>query len=252
MAYQNRRNSQSQSFNPLPAPEYREILEAARHIRCRVKFQSAPCTRVQGDSGTSKPFVSATQVSIRSLHQSTGRFHPLDSTKATQQVSIRSLHQSTGRFQQLWRPAISCLVSIRSLHQSTGRSYCTPLVSPVIVVSIRSLHQSTGRFLSADVWWLLYTSFNPLPAPEYREILAMSIEFFPRIEFQSAPCTRVQGDQLEQIILRPNQKVSIRSLHQSTGRLSLLDIQQVVSYVSIRSLHQSTGRCDFKVAIVGY
>ena len=90
-------------FNPLPAPKYREIpRHSGGHIHQWGPFQSAPCTKVQGDqllsiTGTNTWFL---QVSIRSLHQSTGRFGLSQYARfglSVSSVSIRSLHQSTGR-----------------------------------------------------------------------------------------------------------------------------------------------------------
>ena len=89
------------------------------------------------------------------------------------------------------------------------------------------------------------TSFNPLPAPEYREILLRHRVRATPSEFQSAPCTRVQGDYINLISCATLNGVSIRSLHQSTGRSyqAFKSAVQVAHYrVSIRSLHQSTGR----------
>ena len=132
-------------------------------------FQSAPCTRVQGDNFSF--------------------YNPaLDVV-----VSIRSLHQSTGRSRLFYCPLNRFAVSIRSLHQSTGRCPLFERSHIHQTVSIRSLHQSTGRFPLFFTFPMLTLSFNPLPAPEYREI-------FHAFQF------------------RPIFKVSIRSLHQSTGR----------------------------------
>ena len=94
-----------------------------------------------------------------------------------------------------------------------------------ILVSIRSLHQSTGRYDSAGMSLCDATRqcFNPLPAPKCREIqlpesaggdFAVSIRSLHQStgrwsiraareaakQFQSAPCTKVQGDCLPLMI----------------------------------------------------
>ena len=109
-------------------------------------------------------------VSIRSLHRSIGRLPGRKVMNALQVVSIRSLHQSTGRF----------------LEMAGG---CSPSS-----VSIRSLHQSTGRSQPLWLWTEQAVCFNPLPAPEYREIYDSIHHRAEPYWFQSAPCTRVQGD----------------------------------------------------------
>ncbi len=181
-------------------------------------FQSAPCTEVQGDIiGDCHRLISLGNVSIRSLHRSTGRFRlSAITSSAPEGVSIRSLHRSTGRSVRHIRVKVSMrpitgsfnplpapkyreifigstagkgAVSIRSLHRSTGRLQDGLLVRLKYPVSIRSLHRSTGRSQTGSGPSVRF-GFNPLPAPKYREILP------------------------EYAIKR----VSIRSLHRSTGR----------------------------------
>ena len=77
-AHNGRRHAHTRCFNPLPAPKYREMQFGDDILRMGMTswlFQSAPCTKVQGDSSISTAPVQcmAYRVSIRSLHQSTGR-----------------------------------------------------------------------------------------------------------------------------------------------------------------------------------
>ena len=182
-------------------------------------------------------------VSIRSLHQSTGRLIDHSGNYLGFWVSIRSLHQSTGR------SPISLLTSPASEFQSApctrvqGDLSTTSRHPPSSVVSIRSLHQSTGRCNINLPIPFNRRSFNPLPAPEYREIeKVISVDVVREVSirslhqstgrspchirplsfgvrFQSAPCTRVQGDVITDYNQVATKDVSIRSLHQSTGRL---------------------------------
>ena len=149
------------------------------------------------------------------------------------------------------------MVSIRSLHQSTGRYCFAPRNASAAetTVSIRSLQTKVqgdvqDRHTAAAV--MMQCCFNPLPAPKYREIgdrhlqyadsdIRVSIRSLHQstgryqggihdmdarhFSFQSAPCTKVQGDNCIEgnrtmVYMR---QVSIRSLHQSTGRYKVRD-----------------------------
>ena len=135
-------------FNPLPAPEYREMEKAGVTRRCSEDlFQSAPCTRVQGDPCT---WLFVAKILFR--------------------VSIRSLHQSTGR----------CAPELAGTYKEEFQSApCTRVQGDL------GIFRGQRR---------LYRCFNPLPAPEYREMWQQLVSTGQITGFQSAPCTRVQGD----------------------------------------------------------
>ena len=132
-------------------------------------------------------------------------------------------------------------VSIRSPHQSKGRRGRLRLLLWILCVSIRSPHQSKGR----------------RPVPRRRRP--------PSTEFQSAPLTKARGDRggrsahapVSRFNPLPSPKqgetvgekrqviyiqVSIRSPHQSKGRLLYGRSLRLDLLVSIRSPHQSKGR----------
>ena len=62
--------------------------------------------------------------------------------------------------------------------------------------------------------------------------------------FQSAPLTKARGDPLLPRNDRAPGRVSIRSPHQSKGRLPIVHDERQIGHVSIRSPHQSKGRQD--------
>ena len=189
-------------------------------------FQSAPCTRVQGDINLTGCMTPHWMVSIRSLHQSTGRWYEWRGTVQCVHVSIRSLHQSTGRYPKAIDSLGPTQVSIRSLHQSTGRSSESSL--------LRCVHQCFNPLPAPEYREIRFdrdsqhghACFNPLPAPEYREIqiiipihtatdvsirslhqstgryVDVAIIAVGAVKFQSAPCTRVQGDQATCLLMR--------------------------------------------------
>ena len=84
--------------------------------------------------------------------------------------------------------------------------------------------------------------FNPLPAPEYRE---MGIVLLPPPSdrtFQSAPCTRVQGDKAAAEIAAREEQFQSAPCTRVQGDRNGNALRFYLKVVSIRSLHQSTGR----------
>ena len=182
-------------FNPLPTPEYRKIkCKRAHRLLGRVSirslhqstgrserdlmyigqskvFQSAPCTRVQGDlaclsiSTRSMVFQSAPCTRVQ------GDSSPANAPHAWWPVSIRSLHQSTGRLGKK-TSSINLIEEFQSAPCTRVQGDRPNPKNPIVFtrVSIRSLHQSTGRFQKSFCFSGSLSCFNPLPAPEYREI----------------------------------------------------------------------------------
>ncbi len=119
-------------------------------------------------------------------------------------------------------------------------------------VSIRSLHRSTGRLKSvAPKLPIGYNSFNPLPAPKYREIECVSNLKRPKPRFNPLPAPKYREMKARDTLWLLGLIVSIRSLHRSTGRsrdgTSLFQPGRSLvrkHRVSIRSLHRSTGRSE--------
>ena len=159
-------------FNPLPAPEYREIGAKSIMQITRERFN-------------------------RSLHQSTGRFIGLFVSSKTYIVSIRSLHQSTGRFASgCSRGQVSRLFQSAPCTRVQGDQNRQEQMADAIVVSIRSLHQEyreidSGKVANAKFDYVSIRSLHQSTGRSVQEFALSQVGS----EFQSAPCTRVQGDQ---------------------------------------------------------
>ena len=205
-----------QSFNPLPAPKYREI---------RRRWRGAP----------------RHNVSIHSLHRSTGRYIPMSD------IEMMIAFQSTPCTEVQGDRA-------RVDGYPSGMTCFNPLPAPkyreinlfkkswfISYVSIHSLHRSTGRYYLGMVSFKMFTfqstpctevqgdpprpahrphglCFNPLPAPKYREIQHTPLIDQVRACFNPLPAPKyreMSGDPSRPI---SNRSVSIHSLHRSTGR----------------------------------
>ena len=161
----------SPRFNPLPAPKYREIVEeedvdVLLHVSIRslhrstgrcmtlcsdgvtpVRFQSAPCTRVQGD------------LQGMDAGEITEWFQSVPCTRVQGDLGHHVLTSSPMTFQ-----SAPC-TRVQGDECPRGTFQC------VYDVSIR-LPAPEYREIPSDVgaWPPLSCGFNPLPAPEYREI----------------------------------------------------------------------------------
>ena len=207
------------SFNPLPAPKYREISRSTPRFATILQFQSAPCTKVQGDPDRLCERFFRVVVSIRSLHQSTGRFSFTWDNEAY-----------SGCFNPLPAPKYR-EISTRSMWTDSMMRF-----------SIRSLAPKYREIFFSAKCKALTLQFQSAPCTKVQGDGFTMCPFKRDMGFQSAPCTRVQGDvvsaRLEVCYLHAR-FVSIRSLHQSTGRSTAhKNRQQFNAYarVSIRSL----------------
>ena len=108
-------------------------------------------------------------------------------------------------------------VSIRSPHQSKGRRSSTGWTPRLMEFQSAPLTKARGDPLWSTAGAVHYDRFNPLPSPK-------------------------QGETSASAKVVPPDRVSIRSPHQSKGRLWVVSSSHPSLRVSIRSPHQSKGR----------
>ena len=132
-------------------------------------------------------------------------------------------------------------VSIRSPHQSKGRRFTNGKLYPTIEFQSAPLTKARGD-RRCILGFRRLALFQSAPLTKARGDLSyarMASSFFL---FQSAPLTKARGDRGWSLGRGPLGRVSIRSPHQSKGRLNSCVSVCRSRFVSIRSPHQSKGR----------
>ena len=230
-------------------------------------FQSAPCTRVQGDRLWMIIAAPRMHVSIRSLHQSTGRsivddysraayarFNPLPAPEYREMRDLLHLRPGHLMFQSApctrvqGDPTLS--VSSASFSLCFNPAPCTRVQGDfsvaMVMVILAAFQSAPCTRVQGDQHTRPAVSrtnlFQSAPCTRVQGDDHIALSYCAYYMFQSAPCTRVQGDGIFTDSINTETRVSIRSLHQSTGRCSGYLSTGAASPVSIRSLHQSTGR----------